>query len=129
MAYKKSHDLYAKRQALNILDRWIDVTGVINKFSGYYDELCGIVESAVVIGSMVALDIPFTLNDEDEPEELMTQNQVVTEGEPLYVECSLCDGMGWHTYMGDKAEPYKEKCSWCSGDGGYWLLPPMQTCD
>lgn len=70
MIYKISHDLYAKRQALNILDRWIDCTGAIDKFSGYYDELCGIVESAVTIGSMVALHIPFVLNDDDEPVEL-----------------------------------------------------------
>ena len=63
---KVSHKLYARRRALQVLDEWLDVTGVVDRFSGYYDELCGIIETAVDIGSMVALEVPFHINDDGE---------------------------------------------------------------
>jgi len=63
---KQSHRLYARRKALQVLDEWVDVTGVVDRFSGYYDELCSIIETAVDIGQMVALDVPFHINDDGE---------------------------------------------------------------
>ena len=60
---KVSHRNYARRQALNVLDEWIDVTGALERYGGYYDELCGIIETAVDIGAMTALDIPFRINE------------------------------------------------------------------
>jgi len=63
---KQSHKLYARRKALQVLDEWVDVTGVVDRFSGYYDELCGIIETAVDIGQMVALEVPFHINDDGE---------------------------------------------------------------
>jgi len=57
---------YARRQALNVLDAWLDVTGVIDRHTGYYDELCGVIETAVDIGAMTALDIPFRINEDGE---------------------------------------------------------------
>ena len=44
----------AKRRALNILDKWLDVTGVIDKRSPYYWELQGVVEDAVHYGAQDA---------------------------------------------------------------------------
>jgi len=66
MTMKQSHKLYARRKALQVLDEWLDVTGFVDRFSGYYDELCGIIETAVDIGQMVALDVPFHINDDGE---------------------------------------------------------------
>lgn len=54
---------YAKRKALELFDRWNDVTGAIQKHSGWYDELCGIVENAADIGAKVACEIEFKLED------------------------------------------------------------------
>ena len=56
MAGTKGEIDYAVRLALNILDEWVDVTGVVTKFSGYYYELQGIVEAAVHCGFQRALD-------------------------------------------------------------------------
>jgi len=63
---KKSHQLYAKRKALQVFDEWVDVTGFVQRHSGYYDEICGIIETAVDIGSLVALEVPFHINDDGE---------------------------------------------------------------
>ena len=63
---KVSHQLYARRRALQVFDEWLDVTGLVERYSGYYDELCSIIETAVDIGSMVALDVPFHINDDGE---------------------------------------------------------------
>jgi len=46
----------AKGRALNILDKWLDVTGVIDKRSSYYWELQGVVEDAVHCGAQAAAD-------------------------------------------------------------------------
>lgn len=54
----------AKRRALNILDSWIDVTGVIKHHSGYHSELEGIVEDAVECGAQMALGIRKPLSSE-----------------------------------------------------------------
>lgn len=46
---------YAERQALNILDEWLDVTGAISIHSGWYYELQSVIEDAVHIGIQMAL--------------------------------------------------------------------------
>lgn len=59
----KGESDYAKRKALEIFDAWLDVTGCIDRFTGYYYELSGIIEDAVEIGSMTALGVPFEIKD------------------------------------------------------------------
>ena len=66
MMIKNSHRNYAIRQALNVFDEWLDVTGVISRFSGYYDEMCGVIENAVDIGMLVTLNMSFELNEDGE---------------------------------------------------------------
>jgi len=41
----------AIRRAFNIFDKWIDITGVVVKDTGYYYELQGIIEDAVHCGA------------------------------------------------------------------------------
>ncbi len=65
---QKGQSDYAKRKALECFDAWNDVTGCFEKFSGYYYEICGVIEDAVEIGSMVALNVDFTIKD-GKPEE------------------------------------------------------------
>jgi len=45
----------AKRRALNILDEWLEVTGAIEKETGWYWELQGVIEDAVECGAQAAL--------------------------------------------------------------------------
>ena len=45
----------AEREALNLLDRWNEVTGFVQKHTGYYYELQGVVEDAVHIGIQMVL--------------------------------------------------------------------------
>ena len=54
---------YAKRRALELFDAWNDVTGFIPKFTSYYYELCAVIEDAVEVGSMVALNVPFEIKN------------------------------------------------------------------
>jgi len=54
----------AKRRALNILDEWIKVTGVIGEHSSYHSELEGIIEDAVECGAQGALRINEPLESE-----------------------------------------------------------------
>ena len=44
----------AERRALNLLDKWLDVTGVVDINSGYYYELQGLMEDAVKCGAQAA---------------------------------------------------------------------------
>ena len=44
----------AERRALNILDQWNDITGCIEKSTGYYYELQGVVKDAVHCGAQAA---------------------------------------------------------------------------
>lgn len=60
---KVSEMKYAKRKAMQIFDEWLEITGVIDRHSGHYDELSGIIEDAVEIGSMTALGIDFSIVD------------------------------------------------------------------
>lgn len=54
---------YAKRKALELFDRWNDVTGVIEKHTGYYNELCKVIEDSADIGAKVASGVEFKLED------------------------------------------------------------------
>lgn len=54
---------YAQRKALEMFDAWNDVTGFVEKFSGYYYEITAIIKDSVDVGAMVALDVPFEIKD------------------------------------------------------------------
>lgn len=47
----------AKRRALNILDKWNDVTGVFNRDTSWYYEIQGVIEDAVECGAQAATGI------------------------------------------------------------------------
>lgn len=55
----------AQRRALNILDTWLDATGVIAKGTGYYYELQGVVEDAVHCGAQAACNMHVQLDSEE----------------------------------------------------------------
>ena len=44
----------AKRRALNIFDKWVECTGFVEKDTGYFYELQGIIEDAVHCGAQAA---------------------------------------------------------------------------
>lgn len=46
----------AIRRALNKFDEWNDVTGIVQRDTGYYYELQGVIEDAVHCGVQAALD-------------------------------------------------------------------------
>jgi len=54
----------AKRRALNKLDEWLEVTGVIPKHCGYYYEMQSVVEDAVECGAQAALGVEEPLSSE-----------------------------------------------------------------
>ena len=58
----------AKRRALTILDKWLDVTGAIPDGNSWIEELESIVEDAVDIGAKAALGINYldTSNKEED---------------------------------------------------------------
>jgi len=58
---------YATRTALTQFDEWNETTGFVTKFTGYHSEITSIIEAAVKIGALVALEIPFTINEDGEP--------------------------------------------------------------
>jgi hypothetical protein len=60
---QKGQSEYAKRKALEVFDIWNDVTGCFPKFTSYYYEICGVIEDAAEIGSMVALGVEFEIHD------------------------------------------------------------------
>lgn len=51
----KEQVLYAERKALEVFDKWNDVTGIVVPCSGYYSEIKGVIEDAVHIGIQMAL--------------------------------------------------------------------------
>jgi len=51
----KSQVDYAERKALQRLDEWVDVTGVICMHSGYHSELEGLIIDAVHIDIQMAI--------------------------------------------------------------------------
>ena len=54
---------YAKRKALELFDRWNDVTGAIEKHSSWYHEICSVIEDCADIGAKVARKVDFKLED------------------------------------------------------------------
>lgn len=54
----------AERRALNILDNWLETTGVVGKGSGYYYELQGVIEDAVKCGAQAASGVHEKLDSE-----------------------------------------------------------------
>ena len=54
----------AKRRALNILDKWIEVTGIITIDSGYHYELQKCIEDAVECGAQAACGVKEILESE-----------------------------------------------------------------
>lgn len=57
---------FAIRRALNILDQWNNVSGVVTPFTSHYYELQGVIEDAVHCGIQVALGIHARLETEKE---------------------------------------------------------------
>lgn len=54
----------AIRRALNILDGWNDVTGAVQRETGLYWELQGVIEDAVRCGAQAALGVHEPLDSE-----------------------------------------------------------------
>lgn len=46
----------AERIAFNELDKWNDITGFIDKHTGYYYEIQGLIQDAVHIGIQMSLN-------------------------------------------------------------------------
>lgn len=66
----------AIRRALNIFDKWNDVTGFVPKHTGYYYELQSVIEDAVHCGAQQALGIDEKLDSEiDDDVELSPQKE------------------------------------------------------
>jgi len=60
---------YAKRRALNLFDKWNDVTGFVPKFASYYYEIQSCIEAAVDCGAQVAAGVDEPLATEQEATE------------------------------------------------------------
>lgn len=58
----------AKRIALQLFDEWNDTTGIFLEHSGYYYEICSVIEDAVDIGAKMASGIKINLQDYRESE-------------------------------------------------------------
>lgn len=56
----------ATRRALNILDGWNDVTGAVQKGTGWYYELQSVIEDAVKCGAQAASGVHKKLESEGE---------------------------------------------------------------
>jgi len=57
---------YAERKAMELFDKWNDVTGIIAPCSGYYSEARGVIEDAVNIGIQMALKGHISFNEDGE---------------------------------------------------------------
>lgn len=68
----------AVRRALNILDSWVDVTGFVQKETGYYWELQGIIHDAVHCGIQGAMGINKPLPSEEDIVETTTMVSKIT---------------------------------------------------
>jgi hypothetical protein len=55
----------AQRRALNLFDKWNDITGFVQKGTGYYYELQACIEDAVECGVQAALGVDEPLESED----------------------------------------------------------------
>ena len=63
---KKGQVKSAIRRALNLFDKWNDVTGYVTKHTGYYYEMQAVIEDAVHCGIQEALQDFKKLESEDE---------------------------------------------------------------
>lgn len=54
----------AERRALNLLDQWNNVTGVVQRGTSYYYELQGVIEDAVKCGAQAAAGVHEALESE-----------------------------------------------------------------
>lgn len=54
----------AKRRALNLFDKWNDVTGFVTKHTGYYYEIQGLIEDAVECGAQAACGVSEPIGSE-----------------------------------------------------------------
>lgn len=54
----------AERIALNQLDRWNDVAGVVEQHTGYYYELQAVIKDAVHIGIQMAINSKVDFDNE-----------------------------------------------------------------
>jgi len=59
----------AERRALNLFDKWNDVTGFVPKFTGYYYEIQGCITDAVHCGIQQALKDFHELDSEKDEKE------------------------------------------------------------
>ena len=57
----------ALRRALNKFDEWNDVTGIVEKHTGYYYEMQGVIEDALHCGIQAALEVNGPLPSEGIP--------------------------------------------------------------
>ena len=55
----------AERRALNLFDRWNDVTGFVSRQTSYYYEIQGVIKDAVHCGIQEALGIFKSLDGEE----------------------------------------------------------------
>lgn len=54
---------YAERKAMELFDKWNDVTGVVQPCTSYYDEIRSLIEDAVHIGIQMAVNGKVNIKD------------------------------------------------------------------
>ena len=64
MGSSKGEIDFAIRRALNLFDRWNDVTGCVPKRTSYYYELQSVIEDAVHCGVQVGVGVHESLESE-----------------------------------------------------------------
>lgn len=55
---------YAERKAMELFDKWNEVTGIVAQCSGYYSELRGVIEDSVHIGIQMAINGTISIDEE-----------------------------------------------------------------
>lgn len=58
MGCKKGEVEFAKQEARHRFDKWVDVTGLVPRHSGYYYEMKACIDGAVDIAFAVAFEQP-----------------------------------------------------------------------
>jgi hypothetical protein len=56
---------FAERTALNLFDKWNDVTGFVDKFTSYYYEMQGCLIDAVHCGIQMAINENIKIEDDN----------------------------------------------------------------
>lgn len=70
----------AKRRALNLLNQWLSVTGIVEPRSGYYFELQGVIKDAVECGAQASAGVFVPLDGEEDEEGNMRVPDTVYHG-------------------------------------------------